>query len=429
MFNYFKLQICCLLIIEFFVFLYLRDSNSNKTPCNKFFDALMIVSPLAVFFDGLTAWSVNCLEFIPLWMNLLFHCLFYIFINLSIVIAFFYMLSETIGISKKPLIRSLILLPSIISFAVIILFIKQVYFVHGNTTNYSMGISVIACFVSILVHFLLTLGLLLFKRRSLNSKKYHTFLIVQSVAFVLLVVQIVFPELLISSVFQALLLIGIYVSGEDPAKRRIEQYVNEIIMGFATIEEGKDPNTGGHIKRTKGYVKIILDEMNRCVRYRKVLTKDYMENVEKAAPMHDIGKISTPDVILQKPGKLTDEEYEIMKLHTTNGGEILTKSFGDMGTPEFRKIAYEVALYHHEKWNGRGYPTGLSGENIPLHARIMAVADVFDAISAKRCYRDAMPIDKCFKIIEEGAGQDFDPELVKLFLGAKDKVLELYNKK
>ena len=135
--------------------------------------------------------------------------------------------------------------------------------------------------------------------------------------------------------------------------------------------------------------------------------------------------LSRPQWILQKPGKLTDEEYEIMKEHAARGGEIIQNTFQNLESPEFQKIAYEIARYHHEKYNGKGYPDGISGERIPLHARVMAIADVFDAVSQKRCYRDAMPIDACFAIIEKGAGTDFDPNLVSIFLEAREEVEKL----
>ena len=146
-----------------------------------------------------------------------------------------------------------------------------------------------------------------------------------------------------------------------------------------------------------------------------------------AAPMHDIGKIAVPDVVLQKPGKLTDEEFAIIKQHTVNGGKIVMETFGHLGDEEYAKMAYEVARFHHEKWNGRGYPEGMKEDEIPLCARIMAVADVFDAISEKRCYRDAMPMDKCFAIIKEGSGTDFDPIIADLFVEIRDKVEEIHH--
>ena len=167
--------------------------------------------------------------------------------------------------------------------------------------------------------------------------------------------------------------------------------------------------------------------MKNDKRYRKIMTKDYAQNVIDAAPMHDIGKIATPDNILQKPGKLTNEEYNEIKKHAAKGGEIIKETFKDIDDKDFLIIAYECARFHHEKYNGKGYPEGLKEDEIPLHARIMAIADVFDAVSAKRCYRDALPLETCFKIIEEGRGTDFDPNLVDLFLENKDEVISIYN--
>lgn len=147
-----------------------------------------------------------------------------------------------------------------------------------------------------------------------------------------------------------------------------------------------------------------------------------------AAPIHDVVKIAIPDAILQKPGKLTPEEYEIMKTHADKGGKIVQDTFANMGDEEYEKIVYDVARHHHEKWNGKGYPDGLSRKDIPLCSRIMAVEDVFDAVSAKRCYRDAMPLEQCFQIIEDGRGQDFDPFIVEALLDMREKVTEVYRK-
>ena len=141
-----------------------------------------------------------------------------------------------------------------------------------------------------------------------------------------------------------------------------------------------------------------------------------------AGVLHDIGKCKIPDDVLNKPDKLTDEEFAIMRTHAEKGGEIIKETFGHIGDGEYEKMAYEVARYHHEKWNGKGYPQGLAGEDIPLCARIMSVADVFDAVSAKRCYRDAMPLEQCFEIIEKGSGQDFDPDIAEVFLDMRERI-------
>ena len=156
-----------------------------------------------------------------------------------------------------------------------------------------------------------------------------------------------------------------------------------------------------------------------------------MKNLLKAAPMHDVGKIAVPDAILQKPGRLTPEEFEKMKEHPEIGAKIIQDTFGHLFNGEYEDMAYQVARYHHEKWNGKGYPTGISGTEIPLCARIMAVADVFDAVSENRCYRAAMPLDQCFDIIRDGSGRDFEPILAEAFLDMREKVVNIfvYNKR
>ena len=147
-----------------------------------------------------------------------------------------------------------------------------------------------------------------------------------------------------------------------------------------------------------------------------------MDNFLKAAPMHDVGKTAVPDAILQKPGKLTAEEFEIMKHHASRGGEIIQECLGRMGNEQYLEIASQIARHHHEKWNGKGYPDGVKRKEIPLCARIMSIADVFDALSEDRCYRAALPLETCFEIIQEGSGQDFDPILVEIFMDLKQEV-------
>ena len=161
-------------------------------------------------------------------------------------------------------------------------------------------------------------------------------------------------------------------------------------------------------------------------KYKYYITKDFLDNLVQSAPMHDIGKIGIPDAILQKPGRLTPEEFDKMKEHPVIGGKIIKDTFSHLYNGEYENMAYQVAMYHHEKWNGKGYPEGLSGTDIPLCARIMAVADVFDAVSAKRCYRDAMPLKECYRIIENGRGTDFDPDIVDAFFANRDQVEAIY---
>ena len=199
---------------------------------------------------------------------------------------------------------------------------------------------------------------------------------------------------------------------------------NGVIEHLADIIESRDIETGEHIKRTKKYVTILVNRMKNDDRYKEYLTPKMCEYIINAAPLHDIGKIAVSDLILCKPGKLTDEEFEKMKIHTVKGGEIIKNILNELGDKEFLEIAYQVAISHHEKWNGKGYPYGIKEEEIPLPGRIMAVADVFDALVAKRVYKEPMPIDKAIDIIIGDSGTHFDPNIVSVFQEVIDKFKE-----
>ncbi len=195
-----------------------------------------------------------------------------------------------------------------------------------------------------------------------------------------------------------------------------------IITMMAEIVENRDDNTGGHIRRTAGYVESIARELQKQGSYRDILTDGYINDIIVAAPLHDIGKIHISDAVLNKPGKLTQEEFEIMKTHTTAGQKLLEHAKEELGESGYLNTAVEMAAYHHEWWNGGGYPYGISGDEIPLCARIMAVADVFDALTSKRCYKDAMPLEKAYAIIREESGTHFDPVVAEAFLAADIRV-------
>ena len=196
---------------------------------------------------------------------------------------------------------------------------------------------------------------------------------------------------------------------------RVTNMQSGMISFMAEIVENRDDNTGGHIRRTAKYVEGIANQLKRQGMYSDILTDRYMGDMVVAAPLHDIGKIHIPDAVLNKPGKLTEEEFKIMKTHTTAGEELLTHAKEELGESGYLNIAVEMAAYHHEWWNGKGYPYGISGEEIPLCARIMAVADVFDALTSKRCYKNAMPLEKAYGIIREESGTHFDPAVVEAF--------------
>ena len=422
--SFIKLQIGCLVLVLYLELIYIWQTTGKnaKVSCNPIFDALMMIVPSLIVFDGLTAWTVNHLEIVPVSLNLVFHAVFFILLSLFMFVMFLHTLSFVKGFPQKLIFRFLIFLPFIISVILILVFLPELEFIIGKKVNYSMGISVVVCYLVILLYFILIFVFTVRRIKYLEVRKRINVMSFLFISLLILISQVFFPEILISSLVPAFSLIALYINIEDPVLRRMKNYNSEIVTSFATLVESRDSSTGSHVKRTKSYVKIILDEIKTNSLYSSIMTKDFEDKMMNAAPMHDIGKISIPDTILQKPGKLTDEEYSVMKKHSVLGGEIIQEIFKDMDDKEFLNIAYDVTRYHHEKWNGNGYPEGLVGKEIPFSARIMAIADVFDAISAKRCYRDAMPLDKCFAIIKEGKGVDFDPVLTDLFLNAKEKV-------
>jgi putative two-component system response regulator len=205
------------------------------------------------------------------------------------------------------------------------------------------------------------------------------------------------------------------------AERTLElaQTQDVTIHSLASLAETRDNETGGHILRTQHYVQALAERLTRHPQYAEALDPATVDLLFKSAPLHDIGKVGVPDAILLKPGKLTDEEFEIMKTHAQLGYEALVKAedvFALDHKPNFLAHAKDIALTHHEKWNGKGYPKGLAGEGIPISGRIMAVADVYDALICKRVYKDAFPHEKAAAIIKEDSGSHFDPQVVDAFL-------------
>ena len=196
----------------------------------------------------------------------------------------------------------------------------------------------------------------------------------------------------------------------------------DVIEGMATLIESRDENTGEHVKNTKWYVSLIVKKMYEKKMHEDIVGSSYVNKLINAAALHDVGKIKISDLILNKPARLDKEEFEIMKTHSTKGGEIVHSILGDHADEEMVEIAGDVARYHHERWDGNGYPTGLKEEEIPLAARIMAVADVFDALISKRVYKDRIPVEKAFSMIEEESGKQFDPEVVELFVESKAEI-------
>ncbi len=206
----------------------------------------------------------------------------------------------------------------------------------------------------------------------------------------------------------------------------IQKMQEDIILGMADIVESRDSNTGGHVRRTSKVVNIIVQEMRKTGLYKN-MSDYFFECVVKAAPLHDFGKIAIEDSILRKKGRFTEEEFEKMKEHSSKGAKIVKQLLQNVDDKVFFDVSVNIAHYHHEKWNGLGYPEQLKGEKIPLEARIMALADVFDALVSKRCYKHQYSYDEAFKIIEESLGTHFDPTIGKIFLSCRQKLEALYD--
>ena len=208
---------------------------------------------------------------------------------------------------------------------------------------------------------------------------------------------------------------------EDISRKNetIRKMQNALILVLADMVESRDKNTGDHVRKTAAYARIIMKTMKEKGYYPDTLTDKFIDDVGNSAPLHDVGKIKVSDLILNKPGRLTDEEFVIMQSHAAAGGEIIDQVIRLVPEPDYLNEAKNLSTYHHEKWNGKGYPKGLKGEEIPLSARIMAVADVFDALVSKRSYKEPFSFEQACDIIREGSGSHFDPLVAEAFLSAE----------
>ena len=219
-----------------------------------------------------------------------------------------------------------------------------------------------------------------------------------------------------------------YIADSQKKAAMISQMQSVLIVTLADLVESRDQNTGDHVRKTAAYVEVIMKQMKRDGVYADTLTDEFIEEVTGAAPLHDIGKINVRDAILNKPGRLTPEEFEEMKRHTTAGRDIISRVIAIAPDTGYLKQARNLAAFHHERWDGNGYPTGLAGEEIPISARIMAVADVFDALVSRRSYKAGFPFEKAVQIIREGSGSHFDPKIVESFLHAETEIRRVAEK-
>jgi len=209
--------------------------------------------------------------------------------------------------------------------------------------------------------------------------------------------------------------------------KHLFEITDAMIYMMAYQTDLRDSDTGGHVERTSRLVEVLVKKLAKNSKYISTIDDKYITRLVKSAPLHDIGKIQICDSILKKNGKLTFMELKQMMKHCEYGAEMLKKAMGKISFPAFLPIAIEITTSHHERWDGKGYPQGLKAEEIPLSARIMSVADVFDALVSKRCYKDAYSLSESFKIIVEEKGTQFAPDVIDAFIASKDEFFEIYN--
>ena len=208
--------------------------------------------------------------------------------------------------------------------------------------------------------------------------------------------------------------------------REVSAIQDVTILAMASMAETRDSETGNHIRRTQFYVKALAEKLRHHPRFTALLTDSYITTLFKSAPLHDIGKVGIPDRILLKPGRFEPHEFEIMKTHTTLGRDAIEHAERALGTPvAFLSMAKEIAYSHQEKWDGSGYPQNLVGEAIPVSARLMAVADVYDALISRRIYKKEMPHEQAVQIIIEGRGKHFDPDMVDAFVAIQQEFIAI----
>ena len=427
-----KAQIFSIVVLLYFGHLYIKDGRrlnrlQGKEHCNRVYDVLYVMTFVAIAMDALSNYAAQHVGEVSQFANQLIHFVFYVSYILFCAMYFVYWMSLRTQEKRLSWKNHIYFVPAILVIGVVALYMPTVEIREGVYQNYSYGMAAYVGFAVAGLYLMAAIYAFYHNRRYIKKNQRNSLFMGIISAVTVIILQAVLPESLTMSLAALLMTTSIYLGIENPSVKMTELYHDEMLLGFSALLDRKDGGTGDHIRRTAEYATLIAREMGKDPRYEHVITSDYIAELRCAAPMHDIGKISVPDEILQKPGKLSPEEFEIMKAHSMEGAHIIEECFRHLEENEDRNMAYQVALYHHEKWNGTGYPYGVQRREIPLCARIMAVADVFDAVSADRCYRSALPIRECFRIIDAGRGKDFDPDVVDAFFAVKDSIIAVYH--
>ena len=308
-----------MIIVLYVACIYIREKQIYQMKRkNVLFETILAAGIVGIFFDGATAYTVNHLAEIPASVNIFLHLCFLSFLDIFVFLMFLYMYDITRGLPQKRGERIGLFLPLLINIVVVIVFMPQLEYRKGTFTNYSMGMSAYTCFAMVALYVLAASGIFLHSWKNLERHKQIAISTYLLVTIGVTAYQMFFPEALLTSLVPAVVIVGIYLNQETPLYAKLQKNNEEMVMGFATLVENRDDNTGGHIRRTTAYVKLLAEELRSRGFYKEQLTNDYVANLVMAAPMHDVGKIAIPDAILQKPGKLTDEEFEQEKQKILN---------------------------------------------------------------------------------------------------------------
>ena len=336
------------MFLIYLTYCYIHNHSKKDKKRTRAYFLLLITAFVNLGLDIATVYTVNHLETVNSTLNMILHLLFIISIPTMMMFLFQYIM-ELCGLKMNKVV---LYLPYIVGICIATATITKLEYRIGNYTNYSMGYPAYALYGVGYAYFIFSIAVFVKRKRFITKRNQQILLIANILVFITLIIQTIFPEVLITCFIPTFMLLVLYQSMENGIDESKDKQQKAMIHALADIVESRDNNTGGHIKRTSKYVELLAQELRKTKPYDNVLSQDYIDALILAAPMHDIGKVAIPDKILQKPDKLTNEEYEIMKTHTTEGARLIEQSL-KIESDFCKKMIYEVVHYHHEKWNGK----------------------------------------------------------------------------